>query len=48
MQYSIKKINRKTQKSKIAFKSKKNNNGSIVKNDNAPISVFICYCSTPR
>ena len=26
----------------------KSNNAFKVKNDNGPISVFICYCSTPR
>ena len=45
--YSIEN-NRKIQKSKIAFKNKKNNNSFKVKNDNGPICVFICYCSTPR
>ena len=39
---------KKTQKSKIAFKIRKSNNGFKVKNDNGPISVFMCYCSTPR
>ena len=33
---------------KIAFKNKKNNNAFKVKNDNGPISFFICYCSTSR
>ena len=35
----------------MAFKNlqnKKSTNGLKVKNDNGPVSVFICYCSAPR
>ena len=39
---------KKPQTWKIAFIIWKSNNGFKVKNDNGPISVFICYCSTPR
>ena len=54
IKYSDKKIDRKIQTSQIALKNKKDiqnkksNNGLKVKNDNGPISVFICYCSTSR
>ena len=41
---SIEKPKSQRQHSKV----RKNNNGFKVKNDNGPISVFICYCSTPR
>ena len=57
IQYSIKKINRKVRKSKIAYtniqnkqniQNKKRNNGLKVKNDNGPVSLFICFRSTQR
>ena len=48
IQHSIKKINRKIQESKIAFKNKKSNKGFKFKNNNGPISVFVSYYSTSR
>ena len=35
-------------KVKDSIKNKKSNNSFKFKNDNGPISAFICYCSTPR
>ena len=41
---SIEKPKSQTEQSKI----RESNNDSKVKNDNGPISVFICTCFTPR